>query len=53
MHGMAKLRDYVGLHGSAINFYGGPGEASHKVFMKVSGLKTQRRMSEFATQTAG
>ena len=53
MHGMAKMQDYVCLFGSAINFYGGPGEASHKSFVKAPGLKTQRRMCEFAKQTAG
>ena len=41
------------LFGSAINFYGGPGEASHKTFVKAPGLKTQQRVSEFASQTAG
>ena len=39
MHGMAKLCDYVCLYGSTISFYGGPGEASHKVFVKMPGLK--------------
>ncbi len=53
MHGMAKMQKYVMLYGSAMNFYGGPGEASHKGFVKAPGLKTQRRMCEFATQTAG
>lgn len=53
MHGMTKMIHYVELFGSAINFYGGPGEASHKQFVKAPGLKTQRRMGEFATQTAG
>ena len=28
------------LFGSAINFYGGPGEASHKSFVKAPGKKT-------------
>jgi len=40
------------LYGSAMNFFGGPGEASHKYFVKAPGQKTQRRVSEFATQTA-
>ncbi len=39
-------------YGSAINFYGGPGEAAHKYFVKAPGQKTQRRVSEFAVQTA-
>lgn len=30
----------------------GPGEASHKCFVKAPGLKTQRRASEFAAQVA-
>jgi len=41
MHGMAKMQDYVCLFGSAINFYGGPGEASHKSFVNAPGLKTR------------
>ena len=52
MHGLAKMRDYICEFGSAINFYGGPGEASHKTFVKAPGLKTQRRVKEFTTQTA-
>ena len=52
MHGMAKMVDYICLFGSGINFFGGPGESSHKQFMKSPGLKTQRRVSEFATQVA-
>ncbi len=40
------------LFGSAINFFGGPGEAAHKVLVKAPGQKTQRRISEFAVQTA-
>jgi len=39
--------------GSAINFYGGPGEAFHKSFVKAPEMMTQRRMCEFAKQTAG
>jgi len=35
-----------------MNFFGGPGEAHHKVFVKAPGQKTQRRVSEFAAQTA-
>lgn len=53
MHALAKMIDYICLYGSAINFYGGPGEASHKSFVKAPGLKTQRRVSEFAAQVAG
>ena len=52
MHGMAKMVDYICLYGSAINFFGGPGESSHKQFVKSPGLKTQRRVSEFASQVA-
>jgi hypothetical protein len=52
MHGMAKMVDYMCLYGSAINFFGGPGESSHKQFVKSPGLKTQRRVSEFAAQIA-
>ncbi len=35
-----------------MNFYGGPGEAAHKTFVKSAGQKTQRRVGEFAQQTA-
>ena len=53
LHGLTKVQYYMCLFGSAINFYGGPGEASHKSFVKAPGTKTQRRVGEFATQTAG
>jgi hypothetical protein len=35
-----------------MNFYGGPGEAAPKTFVKSAGQKTQRRVSKFAQQTA-
>ena len=35
-----------------MNFYGGTGESAHKQFIKAQGQKTQRRVSEFARQTA-
>ena len=52
MHGLKKVQYYMCLYGSAMNFYGGPGEASHKSFVKAPGARTQRRVGEFATQTA-
>ncbi len=52
MHGMTKFVEYMILYGSAMNFYGGPGEANHKFFVKAAGLKTQRRVCECAQQTA-
>jgi hypothetical protein len=52
MHGMTKMQEYIKLFGSAMNFYGGPGEAAHKTFVKSAGQKTQRRVSKFAKQTA-
>ena len=52
LHGLTKVQYYMCLFGSAINFYGGPGEASHKLFVKAPGARTQRRIGEFATQTA-
>jgi len=39
-------------YGSAINFYGGTGESARKIFVKAPGQKTQRRVSEFASQVA-
>ena len=52
MHGMTKMQDNMILFGSGINFYGGPGESAHKQFTKIPGQRTQRRVSEFAKQTA-
>ncbi len=52
MHGATKMQHYMKRFGSAMNFYGGTGEASHKCFVKAPGFKTQRRMREFAVQTA-
>jgi hypothetical protein len=52
MHGMTKMQEYIKLFGSGINFYGGPGESAHKQFIKIPGQRTQRRVSEFAKQTA-
>jgi hypothetical protein len=52
MHGMTKFQPYVKRYGSAINFYGGLGEAAHKYFVKAPGQETQCRVSKFAVQTA-
>ncbi len=52
MHGMAKFQSYIKRYGSAMNFYGGTGESAHKQFVKAPGQKTQRRVSELASQTA-
>jgi len=52
MHAMKKLQFYMKLYGSAINFYGGTGESAHKFFVKTPGLKTQRRVTEFASRVA-
>jgi len=52
MHGMTKFIPYIMKYGSGKNFYGGTGESAHKVFVKSPGQKTQRRISEFAGQTA-
>ena len=52
MHGMTKFVEFMMLYGSGMNFYGGPGEANHKIFVKTTGQKTQRRVCEFAQQTA-
>ena len=35
-----------------MNFYGGPGEAAQKTFVKSAGQNTQRRVDKFAKQTA-
>ncbi len=34
MHGMTKMQSYIQGFGSGMNFYGGPGEAAHKTFVK-------------------
>jgi hypothetical protein len=52
MHRMTKMQSYIQRFGSGMNFYGGPGEAPHKIFVKSAGQKTQRRVGEFAQQTA-
>ena len=52
MHAMTKFQFYMKRYGSAINFYGGTGESAHKFFVKAPGLKTQRRVTEFASQVA-
>ena len=52
MHGMTKFQIYIKRYGSAMNFYGGTGESAHKQFVKAPGQKTQRRVTEFASQTA-
>jgi hypothetical protein len=52
MHGMTKFQPYMKRYGSAINFYGGQGEATHKFFMNVPGQKTQHCVSKYAVQTA-
>ena len=51
-HGMAKMNNYMQLFGSAMNFYGGPGESHHKTVVKGPEQQTQRCVSEFATQVA-
>jgi hypothetical protein len=52
IHGMTKMQSYINRFGSGMNFYGGPGEAVHKTFVKSAGQKTQRRVGKFAQQTA-
>jgi hypothetical protein len=52
MHGMNEFQSYIKKYGSAMNFYGGPGESAHKFFVKAPGQKTQTPVSEFAIQTA-
>ena len=52
MHRMTKMQEYMKLFGSGMNFYGGPGKAAHKTFVKLASQKTQKRISEFAKQTA-
>jgi len=51
-HGMMKMKYYIQLFGSGMNFFGGPGESHHKSFVKGPGQQTQRRFGEFAVQVA-
>ena len=51
-NGVTKMQHYMCLFGSAMNFYGGPGESSHKYFVKAPGDNTQGRVPEFARQIA-
>jgi hypothetical protein len=50
MHAMTKFQFYMKRYGSAINFYGGTGESARKQFVKAPGQKTQRQVTEFASQ---
>ena len=52
LHAATKFQPYMKRYGSAMNFYGGTGESAHKIFVKAPGEKTQRRVSEFASQVA-
>jgi hypothetical protein len=49
---MTKFEQYMKRYGSAINFYGGPGEAAHKFFLKAPGQKSQLCVSKYAVQTS-
>jgi hypothetical protein len=42
MHGMTKMQSYIQRLGSGMNFYGGPGEAAHKTFVKSAGQKHKK-----------
>ncbi|KAL7524229.1 hypothetical protein ACHAXR_000481, partial [Thalassiosira sp. AJA248-18] len=46
------MQYYMCLFGSAINFFGGPGECNHKKFVKATGNNTQKRVDSFASQVA-
>ncbi len=52
MHGMTKMQSFIQRFGSGMNFYGGPGKAAHKTFVKSARQKAQRRVGKFAQQTA-
>jgi hypothetical protein len=52
MHGVTKFQYYIKRYGCAMFFYGGTGESAHEIFVKTPGQKTQRCISEFASQTA-
>ena len=41
------MQTYIKLLGGGLNFFGGPGEAVHKIFVKAAGQKTQQRLFGF------
>ncbi len=47
MHGMTKMQSYIKLFGIGMNFYGGLGEAAHKIFVKSAGQKHKDRSANF------
>ncbi len=49
MHGIAKMQSYIKLFDSGINFYGGPGEASHKTFLKSAEKKNSMKSEQICT----
>lgn len=51
-HGLTKIQYYMRLFGSAINFFGGPGECNHKKFVKDPANNTQLRIDSFSSQVA-
>ena len=51
-HGLTKMQYYMCLFGSAINFFGGPGECNHKKIVKDTGNNTQCRIDSFTSQVA-
>ena len=51
-HGMTKMQYYICLFGSGANFYGGPGESAHKVFVKGTGKVTSRKVNTFCSEVA-
>ena len=52
MHGLTKMQHYMCLFGSAINYFGGPGECHHKKFVKDMGYNSQGRVNNFSSQVA-
>ena len=52
VHGLTKMQSYICLFGSGINFFGGPGEANHKKFVKDTGYNTQCRIDSFVSQVS-
>jgi hypothetical protein len=51
-HRITKMQEYIKLFGNGMNFYGGPGEAADKTFVKSAGQKTQRCLGDFSKETA-
>jgi hypothetical protein len=47
--GMTKMQLYIQHFGSGMNFYGGPGEAAHKTFVKSAGQQNTKESRQICS----